>query len=218
MYPSEAKASHSYKMCTEISSSVPYFLHMGSFPIPIIHKCLLKVLCPVSRPIITLVWVILRDNSRARVARSGSGINSRACLCVSQVPRHNARCWFPIQWFNFILIFCLETLKKGSGATNRWAEPLLENLSAISFPVTPACPGTLHSPTTWRAEMSSNACWHCSTNPDVVLAIMGCSCYIFEPNGSRNLKWAIIWFVPLLHSVSDINRTQNRSLWEYQWQ
>ena len=77
-------------MWTKVPSSVLHFLHVGSFPIPIIHKCLLKVLCPVSRPITTLVWVLLRDNSRARVA--GPEINSRACLCVLQVPRHSARC------------------------------------------------------------------------------------------------------------------------------
>jgi len=46
---------------------------------------------------------------------------------------------------------------------------------------------------------------------------MGRSYYIFELNRSVNFKWAIFWVVPLLHSVSDINRTQNRSLLEYQW-
>ena len=76
-------------MWTEVSSSVPHFLHLGSFPIPIMHRYLLKVLCPVSRPITTLVWVLLRDNSQAPVAGSGPEINSRACLCVLQVPRHN---------------------------------------------------------------------------------------------------------------------------------
>ena len=96
MYLSKAKTSRSHKMWTEVCSSVPHFLHMGSFPNPIIHRCLLKVLCPVSRPITTLVWVLLRDNSRAPVARSGPEINSRACLYVLQVPRHNARCCFPI--------------------------------------------------------------------------------------------------------------------------
>jgi hypothetical protein len=142
MYLSEAKASHSHKMWTEVSSSVPHFLHMGSFSIPIIHKCLLKVLCPISRPIKTVVWVILRDNSQAPVARFGSGINSQACLCILQVTHHNVRCCFLIQRFNFLLTFCLETPKKGSGPMNCWAEPLLASLSAISFPLTPACLGT----------------------------------------------------------------------------
>ena len=116
---SEAKTSHSHKMWTEVSSSVPNFLQMGSLHSPMICKCLLKVLCPVSRPITTLVCVLLKDSSRAPIARSGPEINSRACLCVLQGLRHNARCLFSIQCFILLLIFCLETPKTGSGPTNR---------------------------------------------------------------------------------------------------
>jgi len=132
---SEAKASHSHKMWTEVSSSVPHFLQMGSLHNPMICKCLLKVLYPVSRPITTLDCVLLKDDSRAPVARSGPEINSRACLCVLQGPRHNARCCFSKKRFIFLLIFCLETPKKGSGPTNCSTEPLLASLSAISFPL-----------------------------------------------------------------------------------
>ena len=116
---SEARASHSHKMWTEVSSSGSHFLPMGSLHSPMICKCLLKVLCPVSRPITTLVCVLLKDSSRAHIARSGPEINSRACLCVQQGPRHNARCLFSIHRFIFLLIFCLETPKTGSGPTNR---------------------------------------------------------------------------------------------------
>jgi len=137
-------------MWTEVSSSVPHFLHAGSLHSPMICKCLLKVLCPVSRPVTTLVCALLKDSSRAPIARSGSEINSWACLCVLQGPHHNARCLFSIQCFIFLLTFCLETLKTGSGPTNRWNEPPLASSSAISFPLTPACPGTQNSPT---------ACW-----------------------------------------------------------
>ena len=110
---SEAKASHSYKICTEVSSSVPHFLQVGFLLSPIICRCLLRVLCPVSRPITALVCVLLKDNNRAPVARLGPEINPRACLCVLQGPHHNARCWFFIQRYIFLLIFCLETPKKG---------------------------------------------------------------------------------------------------------
>jgi hypothetical protein len=115
---SEARVSHSHKMSTEVSSSIPHFLQMR-FLSPIIYKCLLKVLCPVSRPITTLDCVILKDNKWTVVARSGPEINSRACLCVLQGSRHYTRCWFSIQRFIFLLIFCLQTPKKGSGQTNR---------------------------------------------------------------------------------------------------
>jgi hypothetical protein len=135
---SGAKASHSHKMCTEVSSSVPHFLQVGLLLNPITCRCLLRVLCPVSRPITALVCALLKDSNRALVARSGPEINSRACLCVLQGPRHNTRCWFFIQRFIFFLMFCVETHKKGSGPINRRPEPLLASLSAISFPLTPA--------------------------------------------------------------------------------
>jgi hypothetical protein len=56
---------------TEVSSSVPHFLQMGSLYNLMICKCLLKVLCPVSRPVTTLDCVLLKDNSRAPIAGSG---------------------------------------------------------------------------------------------------------------------------------------------------
>ena len=51
---------------------------------PNIYKCLLKVLCPISRPITTLDCVLLKGNNQALVTRSGPEIDSRACLCVLQ--------------------------------------------------------------------------------------------------------------------------------------
>ena len=115
---SEAKASLSHKMWTEVSSSIPHFLQVGLLLSLIIYKCLLKVLCSVSRLITILDCVLLKDNNWALVAGSGSEV-IRACLCVLQGPRHHTSCWFSIQRFIFLLIFCLETPKKGSGPTNR---------------------------------------------------------------------------------------------------
>jgi len=62
---SDAKASHSHKMWTEISSSVPHFLQMGLLLSPITYKCLLKVLRPARRPVTTLDCVLLKDNNWA---------------------------------------------------------------------------------------------------------------------------------------------------------
>jgi hypothetical protein len=90
---SEAKASHSHKMWTEVSPSAPHFLQVGLLFSPIIYKCLLKVLYPVSRPIKTLGFVLLKDNNQGLVARSGPEINSQACLCVLQGTRHTTTCW-----------------------------------------------------------------------------------------------------------------------------
>ena len=108
----EAKASHSHKVCSEVSS-IPHFLQVGLLLSPIIYKCLLKVLCPVRRPIKTLDCVPLKDNNQALVARSGPEVNSGACLCVLRGPCHNTRCWFSIQHCICLHIFCLEIPKKG---------------------------------------------------------------------------------------------------------
>jgi len=43
VYLSEAKALHSLRMWTEVSSRVPHFLQMGLLLSPIIYRCLLKV-------------------------------------------------------------------------------------------------------------------------------------------------------------------------------
>jgi hypothetical protein len=75
---SEAKASHSHRTWTKVSSSVPHFLQVGLLLSPIIYRCLLKVLCPVSRPIITLDCLLLKNNNRSLVSKSWSEINSRA--------------------------------------------------------------------------------------------------------------------------------------------
>jgi hypothetical protein len=112
------------------------------------------VLCPVSRPITTLDCVLLKDNNRALVAMSGPEINSQASVCILQGLCHNTRCWFSIQRFIFLLIFCLETLKKGSGPTKLWTESSLASLSAISFPRTPTCSETQYSPTVCRIDIS----------------------------------------------------------------
>ena len=149
---SEAKASHSHKTCTEDSSSAPHFLQVGLSLDPITCRCRRRVLRLVSRPITALDCVLLKDNNWAPVARSGPEFNSRACLCVLQGPCHNARCWFFIQHFNFLLIFCLEPPIKGSGPINCGPEPLFASLMAISFPLTPAWPGTQYSFTACQAE------------------------------------------------------------------
>ena len=67
VYLSETKASHSHNMWTEVSSSIPHFLQVGLLLSPFMYKCLLKVLCPVTRPIKIMDCVLLKDNSEAAV-------------------------------------------------------------------------------------------------------------------------------------------------------
>ena len=128
------------------------------------------MLCPIWRPMTTLDCVLLKDNNHALVAKLVLEINSWAYLCVLQGPGHITKCWLSIQRFIFLLMFCLETPKKGSGPTNFWTEPSLASLLAISFRSTLAWPGTQYNHTVCQVEISFNTFWHCRTKGDVVLA------------------------------------------------
>jgi hypothetical protein len=161
---------YTHKMWTEVSSSVPRFVQLRLLLSPIIYKCLLKMLFPVSRSITTLDCVLLKDNNRVLVARTGPEIKFRACLCVQQQPRRNTRYWFSIQRFIFLRTFCLQTYMKDSSPINRWTQTSLASLSAITFPRTLPCPGTQYSLTVCRVEISSTSFWHCCTREDIVLA------------------------------------------------
>jgi hypothetical protein len=60
----EVKALHSHKICTEASSTVPHFIQVGLLLSPITFGFLLKVLCPVSRPITALDCVLMKDKKK----------------------------------------------------------------------------------------------------------------------------------------------------------
>jgi hypothetical protein len=90
-YLSDAKASHSQGMWAEVSSSTPHLLHNGLSDSPIRWRCLLRVLCPVRRPVTALNWVLLKDRNLALAPRQGPKISSRAHLWVSPRPRHHSQ-------------------------------------------------------------------------------------------------------------------------------
>jgi len=129
-----------------------------------------EVLWKVRRPITTLGCVLLKDTNLVFVLGLGYEINSQVCVWVLTRPRHLAKCWLSNQRFICLLIFCLETPKDDSGPTNFWTEPSLVNLSAISFPCTPACPGSQYSPTVCWVEISFNSFWHYCTSGDILAA------------------------------------------------
>jgi len=81
---SEAKASHSQRMWAEVSSSAAHLLHSGLSDSPIRWRCLLRVLCPMQRPVTALDCVLLKDRNLALAPGQGPEISSRACLSVSQ--------------------------------------------------------------------------------------------------------------------------------------
>ena len=81
----EAKVSHSHKMCTEVSSSVPHFLQVGLLLNPITYRCLLRVLCPVRRPGKTLDCALWKDSNRAFVAGLGPEIHFGTLLIIRKI-------------------------------------------------------------------------------------------------------------------------------------
>jgi len=156
-------------MWAEVSSFTPHLLHNGLSNSPNRWRCLLRVLCPVRRPVTALDWVLLKDKSLALVPGLGPKINSRACLWVPSRPRHLAHCWLINQQLSLFCITRLETPRAGSGPRNLRAEPPFASSSAISLPRTPACPVTQYSPTACGVEILFNGFWHYWTKEDVVL-------------------------------------------------
>jgi hypothetical protein len=106
---SEAKASHSQRMCAEVSSSAPHLLHSGLSSSPRKWRCLLRVLCPVRGPGTALDCVLLEDRNLVLAHRQGSEISSRARLWVSPRPRHHTQCWLTNRWLILFRISCLDS-------------------------------------------------------------------------------------------------------------
>ena len=84
---SEAKASHWQRMWAEVLSSAPHLLHSGLSDSSIRWRYLLRVVCPVRRPVTAQEWVLLKDRNLALTSSQGPEISSRACLWVSPRPR-----------------------------------------------------------------------------------------------------------------------------------
>jgi hypothetical protein len=68
---SEAKASHRQRIWSEVSSCAPHFLQNGLSISPTKWRCLLRVLCPVRRPVTALDCILLKDKILAFVPRQG---------------------------------------------------------------------------------------------------------------------------------------------------
>jgi len=114
------------------SSSAPH-LHSELSDSPIRWRCLLRVLCAVRMPVTALDCVLVKDRNLVLAPRQGPEINSWACLWVSPRPRHHIQCWLTNQYLILLCIFCLESPKAGSGATNIRTELSLASLLAISL-------------------------------------------------------------------------------------
>ena len=74
-------------MWAEVSTCAPHLLHNGLPDCPIWWKCLLRVLCPVRRPVTALDTILLKGRSLALTPRQGPEISSPVRLWVSPRPR-----------------------------------------------------------------------------------------------------------------------------------
>jgi len=144
---------------------LPLLLHTSYIRLlfgPIMYRCLLRVLCPVSRSVATLDCVLLKDSSLVLAVVLGPEINFLACLWVVRRPHHIAICCLSIQHFIFFLIFCLEIPKASSGPANWSTVPSSVSSLAISFPCTLECVcGPRTDP--------QNASWTCYSVPYVTV-------------------------------------------------
>ena len=139
-----------------INSSSSCLLHKGLLVNPVNGRCVLRVLCPVSRPVTTLDYVVLKDKTLVFVVGLGPEVSFRACLSATRIMPHY-QMLVNHTAFYLSFMFCLETSKDGLGPTD------------FLFPHTPACTGTQYTPTLCQVEISFNAFWNCFTNSDVVL-------------------------------------------------
>ena len=142
-----AKASHSHKTWAEVSSSAPHFLHKGLSLSPIMWRCLLKVLCPVSRPVTTLDCVLLKDSSLVLAAVRGPRYQLSSLSLIASYSLPHYQMLFVQPALNF-LPYTLPRHSQG----RLWSHKMvirtpLASSSAISFPHIPVCPGTQKSPT-----------------------------------------------------------------------
>ena len=128
----EAKASHSQRMWAGLSSSAPHLPHSGLSNSPIRWRYLLRVLCPVRRPVIALDCVLIKDGNLALAPRQVPGMKSRACLWVSPGRRHHIRCWLTNQRLVLLHITCLKIPKAGSGPTDFRTEPPLVSSNLVT--------------------------------------------------------------------------------------
>ena len=93
-----AKASHSYRTCVKVPSSLPHLLRKGLQVSSMKWRCLLRVLCPVRRPITSLDCVLLQGKNPVFVERLGPEIHGAISVTAifMALPRQNKYLTHPL--------------------------------------------------------------------------------------------------------------------------
>jgi hypothetical protein len=139
---SEIKAPHSQRVRAEVSSSVAHLLYNGLSDSPIKCRCLLRVLCPVIRPVTTLDCVLFKNRNLALAPRQSPEINSRVCLWMSPRPRHHAQCWLTNQRLNPSSYIFPRDSQSRLSSNKLQSRSVFCKVVGDLFSLTPACPGT----------------------------------------------------------------------------
>ena len=120
---------------------------------PIRRRCLLRVLCPIRRPITALDCVLLKDRNLALAPSQGPKINSRACFWVSPRPCHHTQCWLTNLCLIFLLPSCLDSPRLAQVQQTLQQSHLLRACLQTHSLVPQHVQGPQYSPTTCQAEL-----------------------------------------------------------------
>ena len=144
------QASHSHRTWAQASSSAPHLLHKGLLIGPIMYRYLLRVLCPVWRPVATLDCVLSNDGSLVFAVRLGPEINFWACLWVLIRPCHMLHVHPAFYLFSYILPRDPQGQFRSSKLVN---SSLFGELVGNSISTYLECPGP--------RTVAQNASWTC---------------------------------------------------------
>ena len=139
---SSTSAEHSRITCSDVSSSFPQNLHVGSSASPIVCLCFRKVPCPVIIP--TTVFALFLLSSSICSAHPSISMSLMKVLAVRHLWAffHASECFLAIHLSISAFITVSHIPVAGSGSVKTSSLACLASLSAISFPFIQVWPGS----------------------------------------------------------------------------
>ena len=182
-------------MWAKVFPFAPHIIHNVLSSSPCMWRCLLRVLCPVGRPVTALDWVLLKDRNLTLAPTLGAGIGSRASLWVSPRTSRFVQCWLMNQRLR-IFFYISSRVSQGRLKSKEppKIKPPLARSSAISLPRTPECSGTQNIPTSCRLELLFNAFWHFCTKSRRSDGMKSFQGHLTITAGVHVFLWSILQF------------------------
>jgi hypothetical protein len=131
------------KMWAEVSSSAPNLLHKGLLVSPIQWRWLLRILCPVRRPMTTQDCVMLKYKNLVFVVGLGPEISVWGCLWLLLRLHHITKCSLSTR---FIILLCSADRPTRTAQVQQTSEKnrLLRACLCFHFPI----PQNIQGPST----------------------------------------------------------------------